>query len=196
MQTITKKDIERPISGLFFMTVNTIIWTFISEYYLENKDLKIVGILLGFIIAWFLYFYFKFVKAQKALPEIIIEKTAEEKSREKWFLIIFALEGFGILLIKNILVNINHDELFIPFFALVVGLHFFPLAKIFKRTFDYYIATWTCLLAVLGIYLITQKITTPYLANVIVSLGCAISTICYGIKMIIEGRKLLSIHHN
>ncbi|MEZ0130038.1 hypothetical protein AB9T88_09885 [Flavobacterium sp. LBUM151] len=196
MQTITKKDIERPISGLFFMTINTAIWTFISEYYLENKDLKIVGILLGIILAGFLYFYFKFVKAQKTLPEIIIEKTAEEKSREKWFLIIFGLEGFGILLIKNILVNINHDELFIPFFALIVGLHFFPLAKIFKRTFDYYIATWTCLLAVLGIYLITQKITTPYLANVIVSLGCAISTICYGIKMIIEGRKLLSIHHN
>ena len=196
MQTITQKDIEKPINGLFFMTVNTAIWTFISEYYLENKDLRIVGILLGIVIASFLYFYLKFNKAKKKLPEIVIEKTAEEKSREKWFLIIFGLEGFGILIVKNILVNINHNELFIPFFALIVGLHFFPLARIFKRTFDYYIATWTCLLAILGIYLITQKIVNPYFANVIVSLGCAISTICYGIKMIFEGRKLLSFYNN
>lgn len=196
MQTITQKDIEKPINGLFFMTVNTAIWTFISEYYLENKDLRIVGILLGIVIASFLYFYLKFNKAKKKLPEIVIEKTAEEKSREKWFLIIFGLEGFGILIVKNILVNINHNELFIPFFALIVGLHFFPLARIFKRTFDYYIATWTCLLAILGIYLITQKIVNPYFANVIVSLGCTISTICYGIKMIFEGRKLLSFYNN
>jgi hypothetical protein len=41
MQSITQKDIEKPINGLFFMTVNTAIWTFISEYYLENKDLRI-----------------------------------------------------------------------------------------------------------------------------------------------------------
>lgn len=196
MRSITQKDIQKPINGLFFMIINTAIWTFISEYYLENKDLRIVGMLSGLVIAGFLYFYFKLVKAQKKLPETVIEKTAEEKSREKWFLIIFGLEGFGILLVKNILVNTNHNELFIPFFALIVGLHFFPLARVFKRTFDYYIATWTCLLAILGFYLITQKTVNPYLANVIVSLGCAVSTICYGIKMIFEAGRVLSLTNN
>lgn len=196
MRSITQKDIQKPINGLFFMIINTTIWTFISEYYLENKDLRIVGMLLGLVIAGFLYFYFKLAKAQKKLPETVIEKTAEEKSREKWFLIIFGLEGFGILVVKNILVNTNHNELFIPFFALIVGLHFFPLARVFKRTFDYYIATWTCLLAILGLYLITQKTVNPYLANVIVSLSCAVSTICYGIKMIFEARRILSRTNN
>lgn len=193
MNSLTKKDIDKPIGGLFFMIINTAIWTFIAEYYLENKDLKIVGILLGLIIAGFLYFYFTFTKVQKTLPETVIEKTPEEKSKEKWFMIIFGLEALGILLAKNILMNINHDELFIPFFALVVGLHFFPLAKIFNRTFDYFMGTWTCLFAFLGIFLITQKTTTVNLANVIVSLGCAIATISYGTRMIIEGRKLLQV---
>lgn len=191
MNTLTKKDIDKPIGGLFFMIINTAIWTFIAEYYLENKDLKIVGILLGLIIASFLYFYFTFTKAQKTLPETIVEKTTEEKSKEKWFMIIFGLEGLGILLARNILTNMNHDEFFIPFFALVVGLHFFPLAKIFNRTFDYFMGTWTCIFAVLGIYLISQKATSVNLANVVVSLGCAIATISYGTRMIIEGRKLL-----
>lgn len=191
MNLITQKDLEKPIGGLFFMIINTAVWTFIAEYYIENSNLKIIGIVLGLIIAVFLYFYFTFTQAQKNLAENTIEKTAEEKSKEKWFLIIFGLEGLGILLAKNILVNINHNELFIPFFALVVGLHFFPLAKIFKRTFDYYMGTWTCLFAILGIYLITQKAATVNLANVVVSLGCAFATISYGIRMILQGRKLL-----
>jgi len=193
MKPITKKDIDKPIGGLFFMIINTAIWAFIAEYYLENKDYRLIGILLGFIITAFLYFYFTFTKAQKTLAESIEEKTAEEKSKEKWFLIIFGLEGLGILVAKNVLMNINHDELFIAFFALVVGLHFFPLAKIFNRTFDYYMGAWTCLFALIGIYLITQKTITVNLANVVVSLGCAIATISYGVRMINEGRKLLQI---
>lgn len=193
MKTITKKDIDKPIGGLFFMIINTTIWTFIAEYYLENKDYRLIGIFLGFIITAFLYFYFTFTKAQKTLIESNEEKTTEEKSKEKWFLIIFGLEALGILVAKNVLMNINHDELFISFFALAVGLHFFPLAKIFNRTFDYYMGAWTCLFAIIGIYLITQKTTTVNLANVAVSLGCAIATISYGIRMINEGRKLLWI---
>lgn len=193
MKTITKKDIDKPIGGLFFMIINTTIWTFIAEYYLENKDYRLIGIFLGFIITAFLYFYFTFTKAQKTFTESIEEKTAEEKSKEKWFLIIFGLEGLGILVAKNVLMNIHHDELFISFFALAVGLHFFPLAKIFNRTFDYYMGAWTCLFAIIGIYLITQKTITVNLANVIVSLGCAIATISYGIRMINEGRKLLLV---
>ena len=193
MKTITKKDIDKPIGGLFFMIINTTIWTFIAAYYLENKDYRLIGIILGFIITAFLYFYFTFTKAQKKLIESNEEKTAEEKSKEKWFLIIFGLEGLGILIAKNVLMNINHDELFISFFALVVGLHFFPLAKIFNRGVDYYMGAWTCLFAIIGIYLITQKTINVNLANVVVSLGCAIATISYGIRMINEGRKLLMI---
>lgn len=192
MKILTKKDIDKPIGGLFFMIINTSIWAFIAEYYLENKDLRLVGVFIGLIISNFLYFYFKFTKIQKSLPENIIEKTTEEKKNDKWFGIIFALEGLGIFLAKNVLLNINHDELFICIFVLIVGLHFFPLGKIFKRTFDIYMGIWTCLFAIVGIYLITQKITTVNFANVIVSLGAAISTICYGTKMIIEVRKLLS----
>jgi hypothetical protein len=193
MKLITKKHIEKPIGGLFMMIINTTIWGFISEYYLENKDLRILGIILGAIIVSFLYFYFKFVNTQKNLIKNLSEKSAEEKSKEKWFLIIMGLEGLGIIVVKNILVNINQNKFFIPFFALIVGLHFFPLAKIFERKLDYYMGIWTCLISILGFFLIQQKITTENIGNSIVSLGCAISTISYGIRMINEGKKILNI---
>jgi hypothetical protein len=193
MKTITKKEIEKPIGGLFFMILNTTIWTFIAEYNLENKDLKIGGIILGTIIVTFIFYYFKFINCQKNLPENLTKKSSEEKSKDKWFMIIFGLEGIAIPITKIILDNTNHSEFFIPFFALIVGLHFFPLAKIFDRKFDYFIGIWTCLVSFLGLLLIDQKITSVPIGNAIVSLGCAISTISYGIKMIFDGKRILKV---
>ncbi|MBS7255890.1 hypothetical protein [Flavobacterium branchiicola] len=192
MKSDAKKDLEKAIGGLFFMIINTAIWTLIAEYYLENRDNRIVGLLIGFIILGFLFFYVRFSKFHKALPNVEVEvKTREEEKKDKRFLWIFGLEGLGIFLAKNILVNINHNELFIPFFALMVGLHFFPLGKLFKRKFDYYMGIWTSAVAIMGLYMIIQKVTTVNIANAIVSICCAISTISYGIKMIISGQKAI-----
>ncbi|OXA80416.1 hypothetical protein SAMN05444397_102184 [Flavobacterium aquidurense] len=85
MNIPTKQDIDKPIGGLFFMIINTSIWAFITEYYLENKDQRLVGILLGLVISSFLYFYLKFTKAQKNLPESNVEKTDEEKRMKNGF---------------------------------------------------------------------------------------------------------------
>jgi MFS family permease len=193
MKLDTKRDIEKAIGGLFFMIINTVIWTLIAEYYLEDKDNRIVGVLIGIVVLGFLFFYMRFTKFNKTLPDLTAEsKTEEEAKKDKRFLWIFGLEGLGIFLAKNILVNINHNELFIPFFALIVGLHFFPLGKLFKRKFDYYMGIWTSTVAIMGLYIIIQKITTVDFANAIVSICCAVSTICYGIKMIISGQNAMT----
>ncbi|KFF16091.1 hypothetical protein [Flavobacterium hydatis] len=192
MEPVTKKNLEKVIGGLFLMIINTIIWTLITEYNLENKE-RVVGASLGIIILGFLFFYFRFIKFYKSIVDgNDTIKTKEEEKKDKWFLIIFGLEALAIFLVKNILVNINHNELFIPFFALIVGLHFFPLGKLFNRKFDFYIGAWTTVIAIVGIYIIIQKNTTVNFANVIVSIGCAIATISYGTKMIIEGQKVIA----
>jgi MFS family permease len=193
MELSTKKEIEKAIGGLFFMIINTVIWTLIAEYYLENKDNRIVGFLIGIVILGFLFFYVRFTKFHKTLSDSVAEnKTDEEDKKDKRFLWIFGLEGLGIFLAKNILMNLNHNELFIPFFALIVGLHFFPLGKLFKRKFDYYMGIWTSTVAIIGLYVIIQKIATVNLANAIISICCAISTICYGVKMILSGQKAIT----
>ncbi|TCN57525.1 hypothetical protein D0809_13160 [Flavobacterium circumlabens] len=191
MELNVKKEVEKAIGGLFFMIINTVIWTLIAEYYLENKDNRIVGVLIGLVILVFLFFYVRFTKFQKTVPDAIETQTQEEEQKDKRFLWIFGLEGLGIFLAKNILVNINHNELFIPFFALIVGLHFFPLGKLFKRKFDYYMGIWTSTVAIIGLYVIIQKITTVNFANAIISICCAVSTIGYGVKMIVSGQKAI-----
>ena len=190
MDNLTKADIEKPMSGLLLMIIMTGIWTVVAETFLNNTNYKIICAFLAAEALFFVYSYYVFDKDKNSLPESNAAKDPKEK---KWFMIIFAAEGIGIFLAKNILVNIGHDELFIPVFALIVGLHFFPLAKVFKRNFDYYIGAWTTAVAIAGIVMAIQSTLTQNFIGAFVSVGCAVATSCYGIKMGIDGRKILSI---
>ena len=75
--------------------------------------------------------------------------------------------------------------------ALVVGLHFFPMAWIFKRNIDYWLAMWTVLIALLGILFILNKTMLPRGIATPVGVGVAIATSCYGLYMIAFGRKMI-----
>jgi len=188
---LTKDAIQRPLGGLFLMIIFTAFWTILSEYSFDNSDHRIVGILFGIIILVFIFFYLKFTFIKKKLPESHIEnKSEDDRKKAKRFYVIMGLEGLSIFVAKNILVNINLNELFIPCMALIVGLHFFALAKVFERKFDNYVGLWTCTIAIIGMVLISQKITAEHFAVAIVGMGCAISTIAYGTKIIIALKRI------
>jgi len=85
---------------------------------------------------------------------------------------------------------LGHPELTIPVLALVVGLHFYPLAKVFKRTIDYYLATWSTIVAILAIVLTLNKTLTETGAFAFTGIGIAIATTSYGIYMVVRGRKI------
>ncbi len=88
----------------------------------------------------------------------------------------------------NLVVNLGHSDLAIPVMALVVGLHFYPLAKVFKRTVDYYLATWSTVIATLAIVFVLNKSMTEPAAMAFVGIGIAIATSCYGFYMVVRGR--------
>jgi hypothetical protein len=106
----------------------------------------------------------------------------------KWFGIIFGAEGLGIFIGINIVINLGHPELTIPVIALVVGLHFYPMAKIFKRTIDYYLATWSTIIAVLAIVFTLNKTMTESAVFAFTGIGLAMATTCYGFYMVMSGR--------
>ena len=97
----------------------------------------------------------------------------------------------AILITKNVLVNIDKDYLFIASIALIVGLHFIPLAKVFERKFDYYIGIWTITIAIIGLILIINKNYDYRIVNAFVCVACAVSTSLCGLKMINNGKIIL-----
>ena len=182
-----KTALDKPLGGLFLMTLLTIIWTIVGEISLKGEDFYVPGIIFMLIIFYFASFYFKFNKRKMFLPKI---HDQEDPKKEKLYWIILIAEGVAILVVQNILTNINKGELFIPCFALIVGLHFFPLAKVFDRKFDYYIGTWTTSFALLGIYLTLRLSMHQYFINAIVCFACATATTLYGLYMISNAKKI------
>ena len=176
------------IAGLSMMIVFTAMWTIMGEVALSQLDYHIGGIGFGGAVVFLAYQYFQLRHASKSLPKSV---EVGEKKEDKRFLIIFGIEGVAIFIVKNVLYNTNHDEYFIASLALIVGLHFFPLAKVFGRKFDYYIGSWTTFISLLGIYLIFDKQYSLALINAMVCFGCALSTVLYGLNMVKDAKDML-----
>lgn len=188
----TRKDLENPMGGLFLMMIFTSIWTVVAEVALDFKDYGLLGGFFGLVILYFLAHYIKFHQVEQALPRNPgTTDTPEDRRRTRQFLYIFGTEGLAILVVKNILVNTNLDYLFIPSLALIVGLHFFPLARIFKRKFDYFVAAWTTLIGLTGLALIIQKSLPTNSAIAIVAIGCALATAANGLRAVINGNRII-----
>ena len=151
----------------------------------------IILILFSLVAALLVINAIRFFREAKRFPESESEADkAEEKRTGKWFGIIFGAEGLGIFVGINVVINLGHADLTIPVIALVVGLHFYPLARVFRRTIDYYLATWTTVVAIIGIGLILNKSYPAATVDAFVGVGTAIATSCYGVYMIYVGRNL------
>ena len=176
-------------TGLLMMAFFTTMWAGIAGSGLSGS-IKYVEIgffavlIIGFIVSA-VYFFM----VSKHFPKLNDEADkARGKKEGMWFGIMFGAEGLFIFLGINIVINMGHAELVIPIIALVVGLHFYPMAKIFKRTIDYYIATWSTLIALCSIWLILHNTYPTNNIIVFLGIGMAVSTSCYGLYMIYKGR--------
>jgi hypothetical protein len=187
--TIPRIAITSIATGLLMMAFFTTMWAGIAYGSLANAIILLV--VFGLIIITFISFAIYLFSISKRFPKLERQADkAEGKRAGKWFGIIFGAEGLGIFVAINIVVNLGHADLTIPVIALVVGLHFYPLAKIFKRTIDYYLATWTTVIAIIAIVLILKKVYPPANVDAFVGIGTGIATSCYGLYMIYTGRRL------
>jgi len=178
-------------TGLVMMAIFTLIWAGIAYRGLATSNYWFALLVFPVFSMLFIINAVKLYRVAPHYPKLTSEADlAEEKRIGKWFGIIFGAEGLGIFIGINIVVNLGHPELAVPVLALVVGLHFYPLAKVFKRTFDYYLATWSTIVAILAIVLTLNKTLTETGTFAFTGIGIGIATTCYGIYMVISGRRI------
>lgn len=178
-------------TGLFLMAFFTLIWTGIGYGGLQGTAYVWLLIVFPLLAMVFIVNGISLFKKAKYFPALSSEEDkAEGKRTGKWFGIIFGAEGLGIFIAINIVVNLGHPELTIPVIALVVGLHFYPLGWVFKRTIDYYLATWSTLVALAAIIFSLKHILSQPDILAFTGIGMAVATSCYGLYMINKGRDL------
>jgi hypothetical protein len=67
------------------------------------------------------------------------EEVAAERVAGKRYAYIFGGEGVAIFIAVNVPANIGQSAFLLPIIGVIVGLHFLPLARLFRYSFYYWI---------------------------------------------------------
>jgi hypothetical protein len=78
-------------------------------------------------------------RMRKGEPSLTAEELAVESAVGKRYAWIFGGEGIAIFTAVNVLANIGKSAFLFPTVGVIVGLHFLPLARLFRYPFYYWI---------------------------------------------------------
>jgi len=193
---VPREAISGSATASLLMGIFTAIWASVASAGFHGRDYYVsLFLFLLFVVLFITNAIFLF-KAARSYPEASSAADKERKKKTgKWFGIVFGLEGISIPIAVNLAKFLGHPELTIPVIALVVGLHFYPMAKIFGRKIDYYLATWATVISLAGIYMGLKKILPENDIMAFVAVGLALTTSAYGFYAIFYGRRLLRQPH-
>ncbi|GAB3938369.1 hypothetical protein [Mucilaginibacter myungsuensis] len=180
--TLSRKQLLDLCNGLALMAAVTALWVFIAEIALDNRDHGAVGGAFGIIIIYSIICYVKLNNMARQQPKGSVD-DAVEKSHNKKMYVIMASAAIVSIGMKLGLMTTRHDNLTVPLFALIVGLHFLPVGKILNHTFYYVAGIWICLMGVIGLGLIFQGVSAIWY-NPFVGIGCALATAANAIRII------------
>lgn len=120
-------------SGIFFMAFFGAYWGFTSAVFMNSPFQFIAFLVIGLVTLVFFGIGGILLKFALSLPKTLSQEDAAESKRIwVWFGIIFGIE-FLLIAISSILLSTFQVDVFIaPATALIVGIHFFPLSRLFR----------------------------------------------------------------
>lgn len=183
--------------GTFFLTFFGAYWGFTSAVFLRGPFQVISFLLVGLLTLAFVGSGVMLLRQARALPkEPSPEDGARGRSIVKGFGIIFGLE-IVLIALASILLSIFPLSRFIaPTTALIVGLHFIPLARLFRVSIGYVTGALLCLLALIVLVALLSGLSlagsSPYNWSLFVGIGATLVLWLTDLFMIWYGWK--SIH--
>lgn len=199
--SIPRIALQSIAGGMVLMAFFTCMW---GSWAIPGLT-PMVGICIGVVFALFAAVFvieaIRLLVAARAFPTDVADHddrddgsdsgSAPREKSGRWFGIIFGAEGLVIFVVCAILGATGNTNYINPAIALIVGLHFIPLAWVFRRTLDYYVAGWFVLAALVGIVAIAAGTTPVALVWSLVSIAAAAGTSFYGFYMIGVKRGML-----
>jgi hypothetical protein len=192
MKELTKSDLEGLRGEIFHMILFAMAWALIGEYLLDFRDYALgAGLVLLVVVRLALYSIKLYDLEDEIQDEIAVGRVKKEIRQDRFYALILVFEGVAILVTWVLLLNFGYESWLIYSFAVIAGLHFFPLAKVIHLNSYYLLGIWICILAVVGYILMSLgKIQDSY-ANTMVAYGCAIGAVADGFVIMRRMRKAL-----
>jgi hypothetical protein len=178
--------------GLVLMAVFTAWWAS-DSLYAGHRPAAVAFTALGAAAAVvFLVQAVRLVRAGRSMPRELDAVDQEHRRRSgRTFGIVFAAEGLLIGVAAGVLNGTGHAEYVLPVIALVVGLHFYPMAWVFHRRLDLWLATWVTLVGVAGVLALAVSAASRDQVWAWVGVATALATASYGTYMVRYGNRLL-----
>lgn len=185
-------------SGVFFMAFFGTLWAYTGIMGLHGWGvplLLVTAVAIG--IALFIG-GFSLIRASRELTNQVSKTDLRQGKRTSfWFNIIFAAEGLAIAITIAVCNATRHPELIPVVIALIVGVHFFPLAPLFQVRLYYFTGALLCLLAIMTWLCVPTKVTLgEHQINTfmsVVGFGSALILWGTGLAIWLMGRRLLGI---
>lgn len=195
--TIPGAAIRGTASGVIFMALFGTLWAYTGVMGLQGWG-TVFLLILAVAIGGFLFIGAgSLIRASRKLTNQGMKSDARfSKQLKVKFNLIFAAEGIAIFIAVAICNAIGHSELIPILIAIIVGIHFFPLAPLFQVKLYYITGALLCLLAVCTWLFAPINVTVgenqinAYMS--IVGIGSAIILWGTGLAVWIMGKNLLS----
>lgn len=123
-------------------------------------------------------------------PPVEVE-SEEGRPAGRRFRMVFVAEGVSIGVVCGVLGAAGRSEYFAPAIALIVGLHFIPLAWVFHRRLDIWLGSFAVLVGAVGIFAITARPDSYLPVWAVVGFLMASTTTAYGALMSAAKQNLL-----
>src|SRR5579859_2784988 len=132
-QTLPRQVVRGMASGIFFLAFFAAFWGGISAAYMDGPLQIGAFVLVGLVTLIFFILGGMLLRSARALPKAeSSESTTQGRRYGVWFGIVFGIE-IMLIVLANILLSNFHAETFIAAVtALIVGVHFLPLANLFR----------------------------------------------------------------
>lgn len=194
---VSKADVRGTASGVMFMAFFGTVWADVGIGGLQKSGaiwLLILSILIGAVL---FFSGIALIRGSRNLSNI---NARNSKNVDKWFNIVFATQ-FALIIIAAIVCNsIGYFDWFFPIMAIIVGVHFFPLAYLFQVKVYYVIGTLLCLLTIATLLFVPLKVSLgQYQINTwwsFVGFGSMLILWITSVVILSIGRKLLRIARN
>ena len=181
--------------GLVLMSVFTVAWSFTAPYGWDGVPAAAPPVVAVLAALVFLARATQLFAAARHYPPVTSDEDAARGKRMGIaYGVVFGTEGAVIGITVGVLAGLGLDDYTVPAIALVVGLHFLPMARIFDRTVDHWIAGWVVGVAAVGIGILAVAGSwagVPALWSA-VGVGTALGTAAYGVFMWLEARDVLA----
>lgn len=196
--TIPSAAVRGVASGVLFMAFFGTLWADIGTGGLQGWGspwLLIVSVIIGIGL---LIGGISLLVASRRLSNQVAETDIRRWKRTQiWFGITFASEIVLIVVASVICNALNRFDLFFPIMAIIVGVHFFPLAALFEVKLYYLVGALLCLLAIITLFAVPESVSfggQPITAQwVVLGFGAAIILWGVGLGLGMLGKRLLTL---